>query len=399
MTAPRTAVRRLALARLISITGSAAAYTALIFAIYEQTGSAAWLAAALLLTEGVSGLAGPLVSVLGDRFDRRRVMIVSDLAAAGCFAMMALVDSPGPLVFVAFLSALAEAPFWPASSAAIPNLVPPEDVSWANSLVAIGRNTGIMVGPALGGLLLAATDASWVFGINAASFVLSAVLVVSVRAKFIGDREDEDEHRGVGAGFRFLLREPVLRRITTAWIVFVLGIGMAMVADVPLVELFGAGSIGFGLLLGLWGAGSIIGSLVGRRLEAETETRWLVVSTAFTACMGFAVALSPWFVLVLVLSVAWGVSDGVLLVAEQNIFQRRTPDAVRSRVLGASEGVFHGTLALSYIAAAFVLPVVGPRGMYALFGVATLLSVVVLLPLLRRGRDTAEPAVGRADAS
>jgi predicted MFS family arabinose efflux permease len=399
MTAPRTAVRRLALARLISITGSAAAYTALMFTIYERTGSAVWLAAALLVTEGVSGLVGPLASALGDRFDRRRVMIVSDLAAAGCFAMMALVDSPGPLVFVAFLSALAEAPFWPASSAAIPNLVPPEDMSWANSLVAIGRNTGIMVGPALGGLLLAATDASWVFGINAVSFVLSAILVGAVRARFIGDREDEGEHRGLGAGFRFLLREPVLRRITTAWIVFVLGIGMAMVADVPLVELFGAGSVGFGLLIGLWGAGSVIGSLVGRGLEAETETRWLVVSTAFTACMGFAVALSPWFVLVLVLSVAWGVSDGVLLVAEQNIFQRRTPDAVRSRVLGASEGVFHGTLALAYIAAAFVLPVVGPRGMYALFGVATLLSVIVLLPLLRRGRDTVEPAVGRADAS
>jgi MFS family permease len=94
MTRPRTAVRRLALARVISVTGSAAAYTALMFEIYDQTESSVWLAASLLVTEGVSGLVGPFASVLGDRFDRRTVMIVSDLAAAACFAGMAMVASP-----------------------------------------------------------------------------------------------------------------------------------------------------------------------------------------------------------------------------------------------------------------------------------------------------------------
>ena len=394
MTAPRTAVRRLALARVISVTGSAAAYTALMFEIYDQTGSAVWLAAALLVTEGVTGLVGPVTSVLGDRFDRRTVMIVSDLAAAVCFAGMALVaESPGPLVFIAFLSALAEAPFWPASSAAIPNLVPPEQVSWANSFVAIGRNIGIMVGPALGGILLAAVGAPWVFAINAASFVVSAALVVSVHARFDGDRSDESEHQGVWAGFRFLFREPVLRRISVAWVVLVLGIGMAMVGDVPLVELFDAGSAGFGVMIGLWGAGSILGSLAGRWLKAETEVRWLVLTTAFVAAVGIAIALSPWFALVLVLNVAWGASEGVTNVAEQNVFQRRTPDSVRSRVLGALEGLFHGGLAVSYVAAAFVLPAVGARGMYAIAGVAAGLSVLVLAPLL----GTAP--VGVADAT
>jgi len=80
-------------------------------------------------------------------------------------------------VAAAFLSALAEAPFWPASSAAIPNLVPPEKVAWANSLVAIGRNIGITIGPAIGGVLLAAVGASWVFAINAISFVFSSSLI------------------------------------------------------------------------------------------------------------------------------------------------------------------------------------------------------------------------------
>jgi MFS family permease len=401
MTAPQAAVRRLALARLISVTGSAAAYTALMFEIYDQTGSAVWLAAALIVTEGVTGLVGPLASVLGDRFDRRTVMIVSDLAAAACFAGMALVaESPGPLVLIAFLSALCEAPFWPASSAAIPNLVPQDQVSWANSLVAIGRNVGVMVGPAIGGILLAAVGAPWVFAINAASFVLSAMLVVSVRADFAGDRSDAGEHHGVWAGFRFLVREPVLRRLSVAWIVLVLGIGMAMVGDVPLVKaVFDAGSVGFGVMIGLWGAGSVLGSLAGRWLSAETEMRWLVAGTAFVACIGIAIALSPWFALVLGLNVAWGAGEGLTSVAEQNILQRRTPDSVRSRVLGAVEGLFHGGLTVSYVAAAFVLPIVGARGMYAIAGAAAGLAVLVLLPLWGRGAELGTEAVGTAEST
>ena len=82
----RSAVRRLALARLISITGGAAAFAALNFTVYERTGSAAWLSASLLLTFGVAGVFAPLGGVLGDRFDRKRVMIASDLAGAACYA-------------------------------------------------------------------------------------------------------------------------------------------------------------------------------------------------------------------------------------------------------------------------------------------------------------------------
>ena len=383
MTDPHTAVRRIAFSRLISITGSMAAYTALMFEIYERTGSAAWLAATLILTEGVSGVVGPLTAVLGDRFDRRHVMIVSDGASAACFLAMAFIDSPGPLVAVAFLSAIAEAPFWPASSAAIPNLVPQEKVAWANSLVAIGRNFGITIGPAVGGVLLAAVGASWVFAINAISFLLSSSLIWSVRARFAGDRGDEEEHRGLVAGFRFLSRQRVLRRIAMAWVLFVLGIGFAMVADAPLAVHFDAGSVGLGVLIGVYGVGSILGSLAGRKLTAENEMRWLIVGAAGVSLFAFGIALSPWFSLVLALSVLWGAADGLVVVADQNIFQRRTPDAVRSRVLGALEGIVHGTLVIAYLLAAAALPVVGAPGMYALLGVGAGLSVVVLLPLRR----------------
>src|SRR6266498_5798047 len=71
-TASRAAVRRLALARLISLTGGAAAYLALNYVIYQRTGSATWVAAALFLTFGTVGFVSPFAGALGDRFDRQR---------------------------------------------------------------------------------------------------------------------------------------------------------------------------------------------------------------------------------------------------------------------------------------------------------------------------------------
>jgi MFS family permease len=393
----RAPVRRLAVARVISLSGGGAAFTALNFTIYERTGSAAWLAATLLLTFGVAGFLGPFAGTLGDRFDRRRVMIWSDLAGAVCFGAMALVDGPRALVGAAFLASVAETPFWPASGAAIPNLAGEENIGWANSLLSMSRYAGIVIGPALGGTLLSLIGPSSVFALNGASFVVSAVLVATVHGRFSAPRSsDVDERRRtqLTAGIRFLLHEPFLRTLMLAWVVFILGMGMGMVGDVPLAALFHAGSSGYGAIIALWAGGSILGSFVARRMHERAEPRWLVIATFGLAAAGFGIALAPAFWFVLVMNLAFGFGDGVTVVAEQNLLQRRSPDAVRSSVMGAFEGGIHGMLAVSYLAAAFVLPALGVRWLYALGGVSGIGAGVVLLRLLslaRRSSDQLEP--------
>jgi MFS family permease len=398
-TTARSKIRRLATGRLISVTGGAAAYAALNFTVWETTHSPGMQALSLLLTFGVAGIIGPFGGALGDRFDRRKVMIWSEAISMMFFAAMALAHATPALIMLAFGSAIAEVPFFTASRAAIPNLVDSEDdVSWANSLVTMGVHAGIAVGPLIGGVLVATVGASSVFALNAITFLVSLGLTISVRGSFQQGREAEahDEHRGMAAGAVFLWRDRVLRRMTLAFFVFVLGMGMGMVADAPLAEHFGAGPIGFAALIACWGTGSVLGSGLGRFLRPATEPVWLVLASFGIAIAAFGVGFAPVFVLVLVSLFAMGTTDGLTMVAETSITQRRTPDAVRSRTMAAFEAMLSLGLVIAYLLAVWVLPAFGSQMTYRLGGISALAAAILLVPLLRlpheRGPGQGMPA-------
>jgi MFS family permease len=382
---PRSNIRRLALGRLISVTGGAAAYTALNFTVWERTHSPKMQALSLLLTFGVAGILGPLGGALGDRFDRRKVMIISEAASALVFVAMVPIHDPGLLIGVAFVSALTELPFFSASRAAIPNLAErEEDIAWANSLVTTGVHAGIAVGPVIGGLLVGTVGPAWVFGLNAASFLVSLVITVQLRGRFHEERTAaHDEHQGIGAGVRFLWREPVLRRMSAAWLVFVLGMGMGMVADAPLAESFHAGGLGFGLLIACWGTGSVIGTLFGRWLNERTEPVVMVLGAAGIALAAAGVGFAPVFPLVLGSLLIMGTCDGLTIVAENGVMQRRTPDAVRSRTMAAFDAALSLGLVVAYLCAGPALRALGPQPVYRIGAVGAAGATLVLLPLIR----------------
>jgi MFS family permease len=387
VTPPRTAVRRLALGRAISAGGTFAAGTALTYTIYQETQSTAWIAATMLLTWAVIGFFSPLGGALGDRFDRRRVMIVSESASALCWLAMAFVtQSPAVLLAVAFASSVFEVPYFPASSAAIPNVAGEEHLSWANSLLSVGRYAGLTFGPIVGGLLVAVIGPEWVFAVNGISYLASVALTWSVRADFADPERDEgasEEHRGVLAGFRFVRRDRVLRLLALSFMVFIVGMATTLVADPVLADEFGTGSLGFGLISALWGAGTIVGVWLGRRITEESEGRWMVGCSVLVALTGFGVALSPWFGLALLWMFAFGATDGPTQVVEQNLLQRRSPDVVRSRVMGAWETLMHGSLVVALVAGGWIVSALGPKGAYAIGGVTGLVGAALLLPFLR----------------
>jgi MFS family permease len=313
--------------------------------------------------------------------------------------MAVVTDMPALLLSLAFLASVSEVPFASAAGAAIPNLAGKDNLSWANSLIAVGRYTGLTVGPLVGGVLVAAIGARWVFAANAVSFLISVALVASVRGNFADPEREEDveaqEHRGLAAGFRFIARDRVLKRLLISWTVFIFGMASTLIADPILADEFGWGPFGYGLITSFWGGGTILGAWLGRGVREDNEGLWVVGFSGLVALTGFGVALSPWFWLVLVWVALFGLADGPTQVVEQNLLQRRTPDVVRSRVMGAWEAVNHLALVGAFVLGGFIVPVVGPRGAYAVGGVTGALGTALLLLLLRwlprRDRAAAEP--------
>ena len=394
-TAARSKIRRLAVGRVISVTGGAAAYTALNFTVWDRTHSPGMQALSLLLTFGVAGIVGPFGGALGDRFDRRNVMIWCEALSALFFVAMAFVDTPLWLIVLAFGSALAELPFFTASRAAIPNLVEsPDDISWANGLVSMSVYVGIAVGPLIGGVLVASAGAQWVFALNAVTFFVSIGFTLTVRGSYQEQRDgaEHEEHRGLAAGVAMLWRDRVMRRMTIAWFVFVLGMGMGMVADAALAEHFGAEALGFAALIACWGTGSVVGSALGRYLKSSTEPLWLVIGSFGIALAALGVGFAPAFTIVLVVLFVMGTSDGLTMVAETGIMQRRTPDAVRSRVMAAFEAVVSLGLAVAYLLAGPVLDHFGPQVTYRIGGISALAAALLLVPMLRLRSGGSGPA-------
>jgi MFS family permease len=227
-----------------------------------------------------------------------------------------------------------------------------------------------------------------VFLLNAASFVLSAGLVATVRGSFRVDHHDDEVHRGLRAGFRFLMSEPTLRTLTLAFAVFAVAVGGVLVAELPLAESFDAGALGFGLIATCFGAGALAGSLAGRLLNQDNE-RKVLVAASFVTALGFgAVAGAPAFGFVLVAMLVAGASDGLVDVGVELMLQRLSPDAVRSRVIAAIEAIFLLGLTLAFVFAGPLVDSWGPRAAYAVAGAGLGVTALMLLPLLRSGPRT-----------
>jgi MFS family permease len=176
------------------------------------------VSAAIFSSVVASVVSAPFAGWIADRFDWRRVLIATDLAAAVVSgAMAAKADHAAALVVLLGLSAMVQAPFEPASAAALPTVVPDADVPRANALVAATSSAAYLAGPFLGGvvLLLGASPAA-LFLVNGATFVFSAFVIGLIRRPF--GRGSTAEHPGVFAGARLIARDRALRLpVLAAW--------------------------------------------------------------------------------------------------------------------------------------------------------------------------------------
>jgi MFS family permease len=340
-----------------------------------------------MATFGAAGLAAPVSGWIGDRYDRRRVMIVSDLAAAVLsVGVAAVAGTPGLMVALTLLVSLAEAPFFPASSAAVPNLVDDDDLPWANGLLASSRSVGILAGPIVGGVTVGTLGAGGAFLCNAASFLASAALVAGASGRFSADaRERARPSAGaLSAGYRFIARDPVTRVVSPAMAVLFLGMGLGMTADAPLIVRLHAGPLSYAALVVSWGAGEIAGGLLFPVLARRLHSTLAEVRALGLALLGVAVGMGGivawphlWFVLAV--TVAGGLFASPTFALRQGLLQRRTPDALRSRVIAAVDTMVDGGQIVGLAAAGLVIGASGPLAAYAASGLVIVTASLVVL--------------------
>jgi MFS family permease len=357
--------------------------------LVERSGATHALAFLLVAQVGPAALTGLVGGPLVDRVPRRRVMIGSDLLRLAAVTSLLPVGRPSliHLYAVAALLGIGEATFQPSVYASVPNLVPRHRIVAANSLVGGTYHAAVMLGPILGGILVAGLGLVPVLVINCVSFGASALLLSGVVLSGPAGVSSTSPVDDLKEGLRYSLGAPLVRGVlvVTGLVMF------AAALRAPLEPLFVLRTLhlapqALGLAGAVWGLGMVLGSAAApaaaRRWPRE---RLLAVGIAIVGAAVLSasqvVALSS----LLVLWVCSGFGNALGTVSYESLLQERTPDAIRGRVMAASEAVLN----LAYLAGAslagWVGATAGVRTAYALSGGIFLLAAVASRVLLDEG--------------
>jgi MFS family permease len=376
------AFRALFVATTASGLGTWLAVIALTVDVYDRTHSAKWVSALLIadfLPAVVIGLAlGPVV----DRFSRWRLMVGSDLLSVGVFIGLIFAGSPGQIVGLAAVAGFATGFFRPAVYAGLPNLVDETDLPAANSLLRSVTNLTTVFGTLLGGAVVGTAGPHVSYGLNAASFAVSALVLSTIPARRLRAPGERPESHGyfneLKAGFSLVLHSQALLAVFISWNLIMLANAGVNVSEIVLAKVtFHSGSFGFGLLYAGVGAGSIVGSLYAATwLENRSVSFVYTAGLALMAFGALAAALSP-DVWVGTLSLALGGSgNGAAIVCNSLLVQRGAPDHLRGRAFTTIMSVNYALLGAGMALAGPITDAVGPRWV---FGCAAALAAVAAL--------------------
>jgi MFS family permease len=266
----------------------------------------------------------------------------------------------------------------PTQSALLPQLAKtPEELTAANLVLTTIESSGLFLGPALGGLLLAATNAQTVFAAAAVAFVIAAALLFGIKVEEVAQRKAEGGfRREFFAGFSAITGDRNLRLIVGLYGAQTLVAGaLNVLIVVAALELLNLGQSGVGFLNSAVGVGGLLGALaafalVGRQRLASDFGIGLILWGIPIALIG----VFPQPPIALILLGLVGVGNTVVDVAALTLLQRTVPDEVLSRVFGVVQSVFVATIGLGAIAAPLMIDLLGIRWAMVITG--------ALLPVL-----------------
>lgn len=347
---------------LIDQIGSWAYNVVLIVWVYDRTGSTAWIAATTAAGWIPRILFSPYAGVLADRFERTRTLLVSALLGLVLMAGVALVMATGgPVVVVLILAAATAAVgtvYLPASGALISETVGADDLAAANGLFGMLENLVVIVGPAVGGvlLLLGRPVAGILF--NLATFAVAAGLISRLRVRSTGTAGADGERlvTQVAAGMAALRGHARARTLVAFCALGTAVYGASTVLYVPMSERFGTGADGYSYLLTAAAIGGVLGAAVASKLSAARRLPVIIFGGIGSLALPFAAtALVTSPVIGFVLQVISGGGMVVVDVLALTSLQRDLPRHLLSRVIGLLEtAVLSAALVASFAVAALI---------------------------------------------
>jgi MFS family permease len=403
--------RNLYMAQLISFGGDWFLLVALYGLVLDLTNSPV-MASLILVSELVPFfLVSPVAGHLADRLNRQRLMVGADLARTVLCLGFLLVNGRGLIwVLFALQAAIAvfNAAFEPASQAAVPNLVDPEDLALANTLVGSAWGTMLAVGAALGGAVAVLLGRKAAVAGDSLSFAISALLLMRIHRPFSEPRPEEEQAGLVEATaetVRYARRDHRVLALLAVKGGFGLAGGVLVLLPVFAKEVFHQGDAGIGILYGARGLGALIGPFIGRRVAGETQ-RGLFVAIGIALCtFGLfygAFPLMPVLGLAALCSMGAHLGGGAQWTLSTYGLQVLVPDRIRGRVFAFDFALVTLSITVSNLVAGWAAEAFGPRPAMAGFAGVGLLFAAAWAWVtrgLRRGSRAqvdlqAEPAGG-----
>jgi MFS family permease len=323
-------------------------------------------------------------------------MITSDLVRAATFAVLPFVDEPTAIVAVAAVNGIATGFFRPAVWAGLPNLVTDDDREQATSLLMTVENIAWTVGPAIAGLLLASDGVDLAYWTNAATFLLSAVLVARIAGSAL--RSDAPITKGhwseLREGLGLVVSSRHLVTVLVVWSTAAVATACINVAEVIFAKHdLEAGNVGLGFLVSATGVGLVIGSFFAASALGALGMRRVYPAALALMAAGFGLAsASPTIVLAAALAAVATVGNGAAIVCNQVLVQRGAPDAMRGRALAVLMSTYYAILGLSMAAAGLLVDAVGARASWAIASGIYFVAAALAVVLTARLREADEPA-------
>ncbi len=382
--------------------GTGAGYVGLLILAYGRFHSV-WAISFVLLADLLPAmLFGPLLGAVADRWSRRGCLILADTLRAAAFAGIAVVHGFEATIFFALLAGVGTGLFTPAALASLPSLATPRYLSSATSLYGAITDLGYTAGPALAAGMLLLGGAEGIMVLNAVTFAISAVLLTRisfrehVRVAAPGSVVKrwrsaliDDALAGLSASFG---TRPI-RIVLLASTAGLLCAGVFNVAELPFVtQELGASGVGFSLLVALFGAGIVAGSLIGTRGgELPALKRRYLTGLLLMAVSLVGIGLAYVFGTALVAFVGAGFGNGVMLVHERLLLQKTVPDQLLGRVFGTKDALTAWAFAIAFLVAPLLIDLLGIRTLVLAAGGTALLAWLVPALALRGSWRVATP--------